>query len=143
VLILVAQDREPSTPHVGETAPPDEARDRARVTGTAIAAGAAMTATGYVWRPIRSDDDLDTRVEKTAQNVDELRKWIEPSDQRSRDGPAEVRTEMGEQVTAIRTDLDQQTEEDRRITSRAIRYQVLGLVAALVGALLSTVVALG
>jgi hypothetical protein len=113
------------------------------VAGTAVAESGIVSATGYVWRQTGPDADLATRVEDTVQNVETLKTWLERTDKESRDGLAQVHAVMAEQVSAIRADLDKQTTEDRRITSRAIRAQVIGLVVALVGALLSTVASLG
>jgi len=85
------------------------------------------------WRPIQPGDDIAVRVEKLAQNLDEL--WAYGQQLRGQDHQwiQEIEDELSTRLTALDQLVATRHQDSKRAETAAMRWELRGLVITLVG----------
>lgn len=101
--------------------------------------GAAGRARGgsvvvWSWKPINSEDDLDTRVEALTQNVEQLRKNLTELREMDTKHFRNVTTGLSTRLADLKRLVDERHAQSRRETTAAMRWEVRGLLITLIGA---------
>lgn len=108
-----------------------------------MSASVSASADGYVWRGVGDDADVEQRLALIAENLETLRDQVAKGEARLRERVDAVATDYDSRFTNLDQRLAAREADDAAITSRAIRWQVVGLVVASIGGLLTTVSTFG
>lgn len=108
-----------------------------RGTGEPTQVNVDILASGGVWAQIESTDAIDVRVNKLARNLDTLNSEFKKFRPVIEGRITDVQTSTMHQITLIRSDLVAKDENDRETETRTARWEIRGLMIALVGVLVS------
>jgi hypothetical protein len=109
---------------------PVTATARGRATGTFTVSGSAH---GVSWAVLLPGDDIAVRVDKLRRNFDRLREQQEQQRIQARELTS-ILADVRKSVDQINADISAKEQADREASIRADRWEVRGLVTALIGA---------
>ena len=102
-----------------------------------LEAKATLSATSMVWSPIQPGDDIAVQVDKLARNLEAVRDNAREVDAQDRERARAAEAEIRRQLTALEQRIHERDQQDREVTTSAMRWEVRGLFVALVGTAVS------
>lgn len=109
-----------------------------RVTATiATSWDVAAPITPMVWKHVAETDTVDQRVEKVNANLEELRALVERSREHDTGSFTRRANKIHDELRALRAQVEEGQRLDHQVSTRAMSRQIVGLLVAGVGSLLS------
>lgn len=106
---------------------------------TSLETSWAVEVDGLVWAHPRDEDAIEERIRKVGANVDALRSLVERNRDKNKSVADERAARLHADIQDLRRQIEEQQQADHRISTRAMSLQVLGLFAAGLGSLLTSI----